>query len=123
MFEEATGAKEADIPVSADVKSEELVDVCPNCGALFSQPEGRGHPKKFCSEKCRTAWHHRHPNPANWKDTSRIAVCPMCGKEFTATREYGRLRKYCSRACANRGRANRGRAIEAAERKEEHEEQ
>ena len=96
------------------IHEDEYVDICPNCGALF-QPSRKGRRKKFCSEKCRTAWHHRHPNPANWKDTSRIAVCPMCGKEFTATREYGRLRKYCSRACANRGRA-----IAAVERKEEH---
>ena len=86
------------------IREDEYVDICPNCGGLFSQ-NARGRRKKFCSTKCRTAWNHRHPNKARWKDTSRTVICPQCGKEFTATREYGRLRKYCSRSCANRGRA------------------
>ena len=76
---------------------------CPVCGEVF-ETKGRGRPKKFCSEKCRTTYHRRHPNMQNWT-TTRIAVCPQCGKEFTAAREYGHPRKYCSRACANRGRA------------------
>ena len=91
------------------IRPDEYVDICPNCGGLFSQNE-RGRRKKFCSEKCRTAWNHRHPKPENWKNTSRTVVCPACGKKFMAAREYGHLRKYCSHSCANRGRA--------AERKE-----
>ena len=94
-----------------EIEKSELVDICPNCMGLFSQ-NPRGRRKKFCSEKCRTAWNHRYPNPEHWKDTSRTAICPQCGREFTAAREYGHLRKYCSHACANRGRA--------AERKKEH---
>lgn len=86
------------------IRDEEYVDICPNCAGLFSQ-NPRGRRKKFCSERCRTAWNHRHPNKQNWKDTVRIAVCPWCSREFTAEREYGHLRKYCSRACANSGRA------------------
>ena len=84
---------------------------CPVCGEVF-ETKGRGRPKKFCSEKCRTKYHHRHPNMQNWT-TTRIAVCPQCGKEFTAAREYGHLRKYCSRACANRGRAAERRQHES----------
>ncbi|MBQ9685979.1 MAG: hypothetical protein IJV41_05420 [Oscillospiraceae bacterium] len=79
------------------------VRVCPVCGEVF-ETAGRGRPKRFCSAKCRSFYHHKYPNPANWKST-RIAVCPLCGKEFQASREYNRKRKYCSRACANRGRA------------------
>ena len=79
------------------------VRVCPVCGEVF-EAKGRGRPKKFCSEKCRTAYHHKHPNMENWT-TTRKAICPLCGREFTAAREYGHLRKYCSRACANKGRA------------------
>ena len=93
------------------IQEDEYVDICPNCGGLFSQ-NARGRRKKFCSDKCRTAWNHRHPNIANWKDTSRTCICPQCGKTFIATREYGQLRKYCSIACSNRGRA--------AERRREH---
>lgn len=91
------------------IREDEYVDICANCGGLFP-PNKKGRRKKFCSEKCRIAWNHRHPRPENWKNTSRKVICPICGKEFTATREYGRLRKYCSRACANKGRAAERRA-------------
>ena len=89
------------------------VRVCPVCGEVFETP-GRGRPKRFCSEKCRTYYHHKYPNTANWTST-RIAVCPVCGKEFQASREYKQKRKYCSRACANKGRAmeKKGEAIDA----------
>ena len=130
MFEEATGTvnssgmtdTKAPQEIGAIIQTSELVDICPNCGATFSQPEGRGRRKKFCSERCRTNWNHKHPNPDNWKNTGRLVICPTCGKEFRATREYGRLRKYCSHACANRSRATRAvlttRTIVAAERTE-----
>ena len=62
------------------IREDEYVDICPNCGGLFSQ-NTRGRRKKFCSEKCRTAWNHRHPNPANWKDTGRKVICPQCGND------------------------------------------
>ena len=88
---------------SYEYLSRPLVRVCPVCGEVF-EATGRGRPKRFCSEKCRTYYHHKYPNPANWKST-RIAICPMCGREFQASREYAHPRKYCSRACANRGRA------------------
>ena len=76
---------------------------CPNCGNPVKS-NSRGRPRRFCSEKCRSAWGHRHTHPENWKDTSREVRCPLCGRVFTATREYGNLRKYCSHACANKGR-------------------
>ena len=88
---------------SYEYLSRPRVRVCPVCGEVF-ETLGRGRPRRFCSEECRSEYHHQHPNPANWKST-RTAVCPVCGKEFLASKEYGRLRKYCSRACANKGRA------------------
>ena len=88
---------------SYEYLSRPRVRVCPVCGEVF-ETLGRGRPKRFCSEECRSKYHHQHPNPANWT-TTRIAVCPVCGKEFQASKEYGRMRKYCSRACANKGRA------------------
>ncbi len=80
---------------------------CKGCGEVF-ETRGRGRPKKFCSEKCRLAYMHKHEHPENWKST-RIAVCPICGTSFMASKEYGRKRKYCSRACANKGRAKERR--------------
>ena len=78
-------------------------NACLNCGELFN-PNFKGRRKKFCSDKCRLEWNHKHPHKERWKNTSRIAICPVCKKEFIATREYGRQRLYCSRQCANKGR-------------------
>ena len=88
---------------SYEYLSRPYVRVCPACGEVF-ETTGRGRPKRFCSDKCRTYYHHKYPNIANWKST-RIAICPVCGREFQASRKYIRRPKYCSRACANRGRA------------------
>ena len=88
---------------------------CPNCGKSVEQPK-RGRPKKFCSERCRTNWNHRHPKPENWSNI-RIAICPMCGREFQAVREYNKPRKYCSHACANKGRAAERRHERVSEEK------
>ena len=90
--------------------------VCPVCGIVFEKP-GRGRPKRFCSEKCRTYYHHKFPNPANWTST-RIAVCPVCGQEFQASREYNHPRKYCSRACANKGRTMEKKGLTQTEEAE-----
>lgn len=90
------------------IRPDEYVDICPNCGALFT-PNRIGRRKIFCSDKCRMAWNHRHPNKANWKDTSRKVICPQCGREFIAEREYGHPRKYCSIACSNKARARKRR--------------
>ena len=76
---------------------------CPVCGEVFTT-KGRGRPKKFCSERCRTNFHHRRSDIQNWK-TVRTAVCEFCGEEFLAAREYRQRRKYCSHACANRAHA------------------
>ena len=86
------------------IRKDEYVDICPNCGGLFPQKD-RGRLRVFCSEKCRTAWNHKHVKSDTCKGRARIAVCPQCGKTFTAMREYVKQRKYCSVACSNRGRA------------------
>jgi endogenous inhibitor of DNA gyrase (YacG/DUF329 family) len=55
----------------------------------------RAH-RRFCSDACRLAWWHKHPNNLNQKAVYRF-VCPVCHKAFTA---YGNAnRKYCSRKC------------------------
>ncbi|MCD8196112.1 MAG: DUF2116 family Zn-ribbon domain-containing protein [Lachnospiraceae bacterium] len=79
--------------------------MCLECGKPI-EPNRTGRPRKFCSDKCRSRWHSKHPSPQNWTST-RVAVCPQCGREFLASRESPRPRKYCSRACANRARAKK----------------
>lgn len=102
--ERSEGQQEITALPEYEIGPDETVDVCPNCLKCFQQ-NPRGRRRKFCSEKCRTAWNHKYVNPTISHASSRTVVCPECGKEFTAVREYGHLRKYCSRACANRGRA------------------
>lgn len=114
------GAQQRASPSNGD-KARELIEsagyeffdaetgLCPNCGELFRRSRS-GRPRRFCSEKCRTAFHNKHPNKQNWKCVRKVS-CPVCGKEFTADHEYNRERKYCSHACANRGRAMERREI------------
>ncbi|MCD8159259.1 MAG: hypothetical protein LUD77_10320 [Clostridiales bacterium] len=88
-----------------ELAEESVKKLCLECGkSLEQKPTGR--PKKFCSDKCRSRWHSKHPAPENWSST-RVALCPQCGGEFLASRETPKPRKYCSRACANRARAKK----------------
>jgi hypothetical protein len=66
---------------------------CIQCGALLVQTKG-AKAKRFCSDKCRTAWWNAHPDKLK---PAREFVCGTCGKTF---KSYGkRERKYCSRSC------------------------
>lgn len=112
--EESMGSMEKNDPAGFRMMMGILNGICPNCGGPVKSNR-LGRPRKFCSERCRSAWNHRHTHPERWKDTGREVVCPVCGKVFTATREYGRLRKYCSRACANKGRAGKGQVRKETE--------
>ena len=70
-------------------------DVCPNCGRLLIHTPGVKR-KRFCSDKCRSAWWKAHPESLNRKAIYRF-ICPNCGMPFES---YGNAhRKYCSRAC------------------------
>jgi len=70
---------------------------CLNCGT----PITGIRPAKFCSEQCRRAWWHAHPE-AGRRDAFYQFTCPHCGAEFSA---YGnKHRVYCSHACYIRHR-------------------
>ena len=71
--------------------------LCPQCGKAIEQPP-RGRRRKFCSESCRRAFWHAHPEEGNRSESSIYRLtCECCGKEFLS---YGnRNRKYCSRDC------------------------
>lgn len=79
-------------------------DVCPNCGRLLIHISGAKR-KRFCSDRCRSAWWKAHPEALNRKAIYHF-ICPKCGIAFES---YGNAhRKYCSRAChadARRGSA------------------
>ena len=85
-------------------EADDVADVCPNCGRLLIHTQG-AKCKRFCSDKCRSAWWKVHPEALNRKAIYHF-VCPKCGKAFES---YGNAhRKYCSRACladARRGSA------------------
>ena len=53
-------------------------------------------PRKFCSDRCRTAWWNNHREQVKQKAFYHF-TCSACGREFTA---YGNAkRKYCSHKC------------------------
>jgi len=68
---------------------------CKQCGQEMEVIAGRKL-KKFCSDKCRTAWWVANPNQLNRKATYNF-ICAFCGADFTA---YGnQTRKFCGHAC------------------------
>jgi len=68
---------------------------CKQCGQEMEIITGRKL-KKFCSDKCRTAWWMAHPDKLNRKATYNF-ICKYCGDNFTA---YGnQTRKFCNHAC------------------------
>lgn len=75
-------------------------DICPECGsALYNAHTGRR--RRFCSDACRLAWWHKHPEQLANKQKYTY-TCPCCGKQFHA---YGNAhRKYCSHGCYVRAR-------------------
>lgn len=76
-------------------ETEDAADVCPNCGRLLIHTPGSKR-KRFCSDKCRSAWWKVHPEALNRKAIYHF-ICPKCGIAFDS---YGNAhRKYCSRAC------------------------
>lgn len=102
-----------DLLMTKDERQEYLAAIatrfCPQCGDPIEQ-KPKGRKKLFCSEECRFAWKHKHPQIENWKKTVKL-VCPACGKEFLAYQSGNVKHKYCSRACANTGRAMETRRI------------
>lgn len=69
--------------------------VCRQCGKPVKQTP-KSKRRYFCSNECRLAWWHEHPEKL--KRTATYAfICERCGKTFTA---YGNShRKYCSHTC------------------------
>jgi ribosomal protein S27E len=66
---------------------------CIQCGMLLVQTKG-AKAKRFCSDKCRSAWWNAHPDKLG---SAREFVCRTCGKTFKSNGK--RERKYCSRSC------------------------
>ena len=71
----------------------EKLSLCLQCGADVGQKPHRKK-KRFCSDKCRSAWWNAHPADSPGKTA---AVCQFCGKEFPSYPVKNR--KFCSRAC------------------------
>jgi endogenous inhibitor of DNA gyrase (YacG/DUF329 family) len=71
--------------------------LCQNCGNEIVQP-GRGRKKKFCSDKCRTAWWTKNYELHKFgKQSLHKAICAECGKKFVSYSKKNR--KYCSHKC------------------------
>jgi len=67
---------------------------CEQCKTPLKKSSHPGH--RFCSNKCRMDWWHKHPKKLNQKAVYHF-TCPVCNKAFTA---YGNAkRKYCSCKC------------------------
>lgn len=82
--------------------------LCKACKVPINNISGQ-KPKKFCCDKCRTAWWNSHQDEVQRKAVYEF-TCAYCGAEFTA---YGNnKRKYCSHACYIKARYSGGGACD-----------
>lgn len=106
--------------IQSKKKHEDVVSVCPQCGAEFANKASGKEHKTYCGQKCANAAIAKTRNQqeinakikvatqqamdkiAETKDTpSTINVaCATCKSCFTV-KWHRRSRKYCSRSCAN----------------------
>lgn len=77
---------------------------CKHCGEIIACTGGHRQ-REFCSNACRYAWWHNHPERRN-KEAVYSFVCACCRRSFQA---YGNAkRKYCSHRCYIAGRYKGG---------------
>lgn len=66
---------------------------CEQCGQVL---ETESWARRFCSDACRLAWWHAHPEQLN-RQAIYSFTCHGCGTSFEAYGNKGR--KYCTHAC------------------------
>lgn len=77
------------------------MSTCHGCGVPITQPEGRGRPRKWCSEKCR-------------KDTCYAGVCIDCGGPTNGLKSgYSRESVRCDHCFKTRNLARTERILAA----------
>ena len=79
------------------IKLTAIPEKCAYCGKTVLKATIQKREKRFCNNKCCTAWYRSRPEGKG----KRVAKCVGCGKEFTYY-ENGITRKFCSRQCANK---------------------
>ena len=69
---------------------------CQHCGEPIVKPS-RTRPRRFCSDRCKTAWWNAHRHDHKNSHSIVRFTCAICGK---AIEDYSSThRKYCSQAC------------------------
>lgn len=72
--------------------------LCPVCGNEIERISHKGREKRFCSDKCRSAWWSKNYQLHKFgRNKLYKIVCAGCGKEFVSY--SNKTRKYCSREC------------------------
>ena len=123
VYQLRTLCTETGIPVAhiqGKKKHEDVVSICPQCGAEFANKSSGKEQKKFCSHKCANVFLARSRDQqelntkikiaaqkaiakiAETKDTppTLSVVCATCKSCFTV-KWHRRSRKYCSRSCSS----------------------
>jgi endogenous inhibitor of DNA gyrase (YacG/DUF329 family) len=70
-------------------------DTCRQCGKPLERKPGAVQ-KKFCSDRCRSAWWSGHACLYKHKEENK-KVCAHCGRAFYSFQS--KQRKYCGHAC------------------------
>lgn len=77
------------------VAAENKTNSCRQCGAVLEHTPGR-RLKKFCSDRCRSAWWSTRAYLYKHKEENSRA-CAFCGRVFHSFQS--KERKYCGRPC------------------------
>ena len=93
---------------------ERIVGECRECGGAVLKPKGQPGPaSKYCSQRCKSAWHAAHGKGLARIESNRERrasaslsapdkECKRCGKTTPRHRQTLLPREFCSKSCANR---------------------
>ncbi len=74
------------------------MDTCPECGDHVEQSGERGRWRRFCSDRCRVAYHAKKKQEQRNSRERPKQICPNCGIEFQP--DWGeKARRFCSDPC------------------------
>ena len=78
---------------------------CEHCGASFEMPRMGAPQKRFCSRRCRDAFHR-----AGNRKPPETRECEVCGTTYVAAGKGSTRRRTCSKSCAMKAKNIRRKA-------------
>ena len=74
-------------------------DACVYCAGKIERLFSCGKYRKFCSDRCRKAYHAEKAAQKKRELRAQPRVCPFCGREFILMWQMGGTARFCSDEC------------------------